>query len=148
MMPIIFDEESIQKIIIRLESLQEEMENCKINLISYSKALAENNEIPELIEKMFKEQRFCEEQCQRILILVKQLKLIKDVYITTEMKNIQLVKKLPELLSMRIMKINEAVLMKIGDTDFSKYRVSASSMINNHSVQHEEWLLQTIENYI
>lgn len=152
MAEIIFNEEKIQETIQSLQSLMEELERTSSHLKECVNALAEKNEIPRLTEKMIRQHSQCEQRREELAGLVGQLKKIKTVYTRTETSNIRLVKDLPEFSSEKAGKRNGNIFAKSDDTlaaaDFFMRPVLAGSVLNGHTLQHEDWLLEAIENYI
>lgn len=152
MAEIIFNEEKIQETIQSLQSLMEEFEKTSHHLKECVNALAEKNEIPRLTEKMIRQHSQCEQRREELAELVGQLKKIKAVYTRTETNNIRLVEELPEFSSEKAGKKSGNIFAKSDDAlaaaDFSMRPVIAGSVLNGHTLQHEDWLLAAIENYI
>lgn len=152
MATIIFNEEKIRETKFLLQSILDELEISSESIANNISDFIKTNKMPELTEKMLQQQKLCKRQCRNIHELLIKLEKISDIYITEEVKNIQLVNDLPGCLAQNFQSRGDLELLSsnkaIFGIDFSDYKVLPGNMINRNAIHHEEWLFQAIEKYI
>lgn len=110
--------------------------------------MMQQNDIPALKEKIDRLILSYKKQIENVRVMHNKLASIRDIYVATEMKNLKAVGKISRDSSIR------STFGILNQTDkniqvvFSNNNVIFGQLLTKRSVQHENWLIRSVDQYL
>lgn len=143
-----FNEDAINQAIDHLKKVLDYLEAVYEEFRAATQPVMQQNDIPALKEKIDRLILSYKKQIENVRVMHNKLASIRDIYVATEMKNLKAVGKISRDSSIR------STFGILNQTDkniqivFSNNNVIFGQLLTKRSVQHENWLIRSVDQYL